>query len=86
MNKKEIKEETRYDRLNLDFPICSVCRMDVVYAMRELDKKLTMKQAEKKALALDDSWMVQLAHKMANAFGDTGTYHEALNQWVEMEA
>lgn len=84
MNKKETKAEKDLIKMNADFPICSVCREDVAYAIQGIDsRKLTIEQARKRALLIDDGTMVHLAHKMANAFGDTGVYNEALKQWVE---
>jgi hypothetical protein len=81
MNKKEIKEEEIAIALDQSFPICAVCRMDVVYALTS--KTVTEEQATKKALKITDSEMEHLASKMADAFGDTGVYHTALEIWLE---
>jgi hypothetical protein len=74
--------EHRKKILTKAFPICSVCREDVVYAYKE-HFKMTQKQAEKKALAMDDSDMETLARKMSDAFSNTDTYQMALELWLE---
>ena len=76
------KEQKRIIALGKPFHICSVCREDVVYALTQ-SKSCTQAQAEKKALKITDSEMERIASKMADAFGDTGVYQDALKIWLE---
>jgi hypothetical protein len=83
MTNEGIKTEKKEMRLSKAFPICSVCRDDVAYAIMEIDpRKLTLEQARKRALRVSDAVMVHLAGKMANCFGDTGDYDEALKEYI----
>ena len=87
LSKKKFEECMKREQLDKSFPICSVCREDVVYALMEMTHfkphQLSRAEAEKKALAMDDGDMETLARKMSDAFSNTDTYSDALNCWLE---
>jgi hypothetical protein len=68
------------NKMEKSFPICYVCREDVRYMLMG---SMSEKKARAKALKMTDSEMEHLASKMADAFGDTGVYQEALKIWLE---
>lgn len=76
LTEKEIKN------LNKGFDITSVSRVDVADRIAET-RGISMEEAEREALKINDTEMMYLAGKIADVLCDT-SYWETIDYWIEI--